>query len=275
MRLEGKVAVITGAAVGIKGELMNFGGGAGWRFVEEGARVVLTDIDDERGETTAADIREAGGDAMYMHHDVSTEEDWDRVIDATLSRHGKLDVLINNAGGGGGGYEITSDAPVDVFRRWMDVNSTGTFLGIRAAVDPMKAAGGGSIINMSSIYGLIGGPSPPAYLASKGSDSDSVQGHRSAVGPVWHSSQLDTPGVCLHGGHQHEVFRGRRGGRSPCAGAYGPVRHRGRDRLRHGLSGVRRVGLGHRRRIGDRRRADGGVTAVSLIAYHPTGDGVS
>ena len=78
MRLEGKVAVITGAAVGIKGELMNFGGGSGWRFVEEGARVVLTDIDDERGEKTAADISEAGGDAVYMHHDVSCEQDWDR-----------------------------------------------------------------------------------------------------------------------------------------------------------------------------------------------------
>ena len=71
--------------MGIKGELMNFGGGSGWRFVEEGARVVLTDIDDERGEKTAADISEAGGDAVYMHHDVSCEQDWDRVIAATLT----------------------------------------------------------------------------------------------------------------------------------------------------------------------------------------------
>ncbi len=176
MRLEGKVAVITGAAVGIKGELMNFGGGGGWRFVEEGAKVVLTDIDDERGEATAADIIEAGGDAIYMRHDVSCEQDWDRVIGSTLTRHGKLDVLINNAGGGGGGYEITSDSPIDTFKRWMDVNSTGTFLGIRAAVDPMKAGGGGSIINMSSIYGLIGGPSSPAYLASKGAIRNLTKG---------------------------------------------------------------------------------------------------
>ena len=183
MRLEGKVAVITGAAVGIKGELMNFGGGAGWRFVEEGARVVLTDIDDERGEKTATDISEAGGDAVYMHHDVSCEQDWDRVIAATLTRHGKLDVLINNAGGGGGGYEITSDAPVDIFKRWMDINSTGTFLGIRAAVDPMKVAGGGSIINMSSIYGLIGGPSPPAYLASKGAIRNLTKGTAVQLAP--------------------------------------------------------------------------------------------
>ncbi len=176
MRLDGKVAVITGAAVGIQGELMNFGGSAGWRFTEEGARVVLTDVNDEQGEATAAEIREAGGDAIYIHHDVSREEDWDRVIEATLSRHGKLDVLINNAGGGGGGQEITSDSPVDVFRRWMDVNSTGTFLGIRAVIDPMKAAGGGSIINMSSIYGLIGGPSPPSYLASKGAIRNLTKG---------------------------------------------------------------------------------------------------
>ena len=176
MRLEGKVAVITGAAVGIQGELMNFGGSAGWRFTEEGARVVLTDVNDEKGEATAAAIQEAGGDAIYVHHDVSQEDAWDRVIETTLSRHGKLDVLINNAGGGGGSHEIASDASVDIFRRWMDVNSTGTFLGIRAAIDPMKAAGGGSIINMSSIYGLIGGPSPPAYLASKGAIRNLTKG---------------------------------------------------------------------------------------------------
>ena len=183
MRLEGKVAVITGAAVGIKGQLMNFGGRAGWRFVEEGARVVLTDVDDERGEKTAADIREAGGDAIYLHHDVSREEEWDRVVETTLARHGKINVLINNAGGGGGGQEITSVSPVDVFRRWMDVNSTGTFLGIRAAIDPMKAAGGGSIINMSSIYGLIGGPSPPSYLASKGAIRNLTKGTAVQLAP--------------------------------------------------------------------------------------------
>ena len=176
MRLEGKVAVITGAAVGIKGQLMNFGGRAGWRFVEEGARVVLTDINDDQGEATAAEIREAGGDAIYMHHDVSQEEDWERVIETTMSRHGKVDVLINSAGGGGRGFEITSDASIDSFKRWMDINCTGTFLGIRAVVDQMKAGGGGSIINISSIYGLIGGPSSPEYLASKGAIRNLTKG---------------------------------------------------------------------------------------------------
>ncbi len=183
MRLAEKVAIITGAAVGLKGELMNFGGRAAWRFVEEGARVVITDIDDRNGEATAAQITEAGGDALYLHQDVSEEAGWERVMDATLSRHGKLDVLINNAGGGGGGHHITPDSPVDVFRRWMDVNSTGTFLGIRAAIDPMKEAGGGSIINVSSIYGLIGGPSPASYLASKGAMRSLTKGTAVQLAP--------------------------------------------------------------------------------------------
>ena len=263
MRLDGKVAVITGAAVGIQGELMNFGGNAGWRFTEEGARVVLTDVNDEKGEATAAQIREAGGDAVYMHHDVSQEADWDRVIEATLSRHGKLDVLINNAGGGGGGgHEITSDSPVDVFRRWMDVNSTGTFLGIRAAIDPMKAAGGGSIINMSSIYGLIGGPSPPSYLASKGAIRNLTKGtavqlapYRIRVNSV-HPGFAFTAGTCNKFSDPDEAAV--RLARVPM-GRFGTV-----DEIVYALRlpRLRRIGMGHRRRTGYRRRADGGVAIV-------------
>ena len=169
--------------MGLKGELMNFGGCAAWRFVEQGARVVITDIDDENGEATAAQITEAGGDAVYLHQDVSEVEDWERALDATLSRHGRLDVLINNAGGGGGGHQITPDSPVDVFRRWLDINATGTFLGIRAAIDPMKEAGGGSIINVSSIYGLIGGPAPATYLASKGAIRSMTKGAAVQLAP--------------------------------------------------------------------------------------------
>ncbi len=183
MRLAGKVAIITGAAVGLKGELMNFGGGAAWRFVEQGAQVVLTDIDDERGELTAAQICEAGGDALYLHHDVSDENDWARVVDAALARFGRLDVLVNNAGGGGGGSEITSDSSIQAFKHWMDVNCTGTFLGIRAAIDSMKEAGGGSIINVSSIYGMVGGPAPPSYLASKGAIRNLTKGTAVQLAP--------------------------------------------------------------------------------------------
>jgi 3alpha(or 20beta)-hydroxysteroid dehydrogenase len=113
-------------------------------------------------------MRAEGLDVTYVHHDVSDEKEWDRVVQATLDRHGRLDVLVNNAGGGGGTAFLGPGSSLEQFRRTMDVNMTGTFLGIRAAVDPMRHAGGGSIINVSSIYGIVGGPGPAGYFASKG-----------------------------------------------------------------------------------------------------------
>ena len=85
---------------------MGFGGAAGWMFTREGAKVVLTDVDTESGEATASQIRERGGDAMFLHHDVTKEDDWDRVVNRTIASHGKLDVLVNNAGTASQGNRI-------------------------------------------------------------------------------------------------------------------------------------------------------------------------
>ena len=100
MRLESKVAIITGAAAGVDGQLMGFGGAAARMFAKEGAKVVLTDIKVEMGEATAAQIRENGGDVIFMEHDVTREERWLEVIADTVARYGRLDVLVNNAGTG-------------------------------------------------------------------------------------------------------------------------------------------------------------------------------
>ena len=98
MRLQDKVALLTGAAAAIEGELMGCGGAAAHLFVREGAKVVLSDIRDELGERAAAGMREAGGDARYMHLDVTSEQDWKDVIGATMAEFGRLDILFNNAG---------------------------------------------------------------------------------------------------------------------------------------------------------------------------------
>jgi NAD(P)-dependent dehydrogenase (short-subunit alcohol dehydrogenase family) len=100
MRLAGKVALITGAAAGVEGELMGFGGAAARLFAREGARVVLTDIKEEMGRKTAEQIQAQGGEVVFFRHDVTREEDWQEVIHTTVARFGTLNVLVNNAGTG-------------------------------------------------------------------------------------------------------------------------------------------------------------------------------
>ena len=167
MRLEGKVALISGGAHGVKGELMGFGGASAWLFVQEGARVVLGDIAVEDGERTAAQIRDEGGEALFVRLDVTSEEDWRAAIQATLSSFGRLDVLVNNAGTGGGGYTV-EDTTEDNWDGQMNVHAKGVFLGTKHAIPEMRKVGGGSIINISSIYGIVGSPASTAYHAAKG-----------------------------------------------------------------------------------------------------------
>ncbi len=158
-RLEGKVAVITGAASGMGADEARL-------FAQEGARVVLTDLSEDDGHRVEAGIGEAGGDALFIRADVTSEEDWTKVIEETLSRYGKLDVLVNNAGISSGSYD-----PLDIegWSRIMAVNATGVYLGTVYAIPAMIEAGGGSIVNISSIMGFVGGESGhPAYHASKG-----------------------------------------------------------------------------------------------------------
>lgn len=166
MRLESKVAVITGAAAGLEGQLMGFGGAAARMFAREGAKVVLTDIKAEMGEATAAQIRENGGNVFFMTQDVTDEDRWQEVIGETVARYGRLDILVNNAGTGA--RLTVEETSVDDWQGQMDVHAKGVFLGTKHAIPEMRKAGGGSIINVSSIYGIIGSPTSTAYHAAKG-----------------------------------------------------------------------------------------------------------
>jgi cyclopentanol dehydrogenase len=166
LRLENKLALITGAAAALPGDLSGFGGAAAWAFVREGARVVLADINDDLGERSAAAIRAAGFDAHYLHLDVTNANDWDAAIDDTAARFGDLNILVNNAGTAAPfTVEDTTEALWD---QQMNVHAKGVFLGTKAAIPSMRRAGGGSIINVSSIYGIVGSPGSTAYHAAKG-----------------------------------------------------------------------------------------------------------
>ena len=159
MRLEGKVAFISGGARGQ-------GAAEARLFVEEGAKVVIADILDAEGQKLEAEIAETGGDCVYVHLDVTSEEDWRKAIDRAVTRFGKLDILVNNAG-------IFIPATLEetdenLWDRTMDVNAKGVFLGTKFAIPEMRKAGSGSIINISSTAGLRGSLSTAAYSASKG-----------------------------------------------------------------------------------------------------------
>ncbi len=166
MRLEGKVALISGAASGVEGDLMGFGGAAARLFTREGAKVVLTDINQESGQQTAAQINESGGEATFLRLDVTNEQDWIDAVRATVSSYGRLDILVNNAGTGAR-YTV-EDTTEEVWDTQMNIHAKGTFLGTKHAIPEMRKVGGGSIINVSSIYGLVGSDTSTAYHAAKG-----------------------------------------------------------------------------------------------------------
>jgi NAD(P)-dependent dehydrogenase (short-subunit alcohol dehydrogenase family) len=160
MRMEGKVALISGGARGM-------GATEARLFAKEGAKVVIGDVLEVEGRKVEAEINEAGGEALFVRLDVTREEDWDRAVKATVRRFQKLNVLVNNAGISGVGR--AEDLSRGEWERVMEVNSTGVFLGTKAVIGEMRKAGGGSIINISSQLGIVGGDaSNPAYQASKG-----------------------------------------------------------------------------------------------------------
>ena len=161
MRLEGKVALISGGARGL-------GEAQARLFAQEGARVVIGDLLEDEGKKVEAEINEAGGDTHFTRLDVTQEDQWQRVIDATVTMYGKLDILVNNAGIGGGRFGV-EDLTGEVWDQVMAVNAKGVFLGTKLAIPEMLKAGGGSIVNISSQMGIVGSDtSNPAYHASKG-----------------------------------------------------------------------------------------------------------
>jgi 3alpha(or 20beta)-hydroxysteroid dehydrogenase len=155
-RLDGKVAIISGGARGQ-------GAAEVRRFVGEGAQVVFGDVLDDLGAQVAADL---GDDAVYVHHDVSREAEWVRVVDEAERRFGKLDVLINNAGVLEFGT-VTHETSLDDYLRVVQVNQVGAFLGMRTAIPAMMRNRGGSIVNISSTNGFAGYGGTIAYTASK------------------------------------------------------------------------------------------------------------
>lgn len=154
-RVAGKVALISGGA-------RNIGGASARMLVAEGAKVVIGDLLDEEGQALADELGDA---ARYVHLDVTQDADWRAAVELTVAEFGKLDVLFNNAGIFNGG--MLQRYKQAQWQEMLDVNLTGPFLGMRAATDAMIAAGGGSIINTSSIEGLRGTPWAHGYVASK------------------------------------------------------------------------------------------------------------
>ena len=158
-RLEGRACLISGGAKGL-------GAAQARLFAREGARVAVGDVLEPDGEGLAGELGAAGADSLFVRLDVTSEGDWESAVGAVMREFGALDVLVNNAG-------IYHRAPVgettlEEWERVMSVNARGVFLGTRAAIPAMRISGGGSIVNMSSVAGLVGSRTQSVYNASKG-----------------------------------------------------------------------------------------------------------
>ena len=159
MRLENKVALISGGARGM-------GAVEAKLFAQEGAKVVIGDILEDEGHRTEAEINESGGECVFVRLDVTSEESWQSAVSEAVDRFGKLDILVNNAG-----IYRTHNVTETSAAEWdqvMDINAKGVFLGTKVAIPAMKDNGSGSIVNISSVAGLVGNLMSSAYTASKG-----------------------------------------------------------------------------------------------------------
>jgi 3(or 17)beta-hydroxysteroid dehydrogenase len=159
-RVKGKIAIITGGASGI-------GKATASLLAKEGAKVVIADINEANGKKVAEEIKGEGGQALFVKHDVTSEGDWSGLMEKTLAEFGKLDILVNNAGVIFA--KKIEDMPLEEWRWLMSINLDGVFLGTKYAIGAMKKSGGGSIINLSSMAGIVGTiDDTSAYCASKG-----------------------------------------------------------------------------------------------------------
>lgn len=159
-KLDGKVAIVTGGGSGI-------GRASAHLFAREGARLVVVDIDGARATAVAEEIAAAGGQAMATTADVSQPEHAEAMVRAAVDAYGRLDVLFNNAGIDGE-PGLLADSSIEDWRRVLAVNLTGVYLGMKFGIAAMLKTGGGSVINTSSVAGLVGFPAVAAYCASKG-----------------------------------------------------------------------------------------------------------
>ncbi|GAA0390874.1 glucose 1-dehydrogenase [Paenibacillus motobuensis] len=157
-KLDGKVVIVTGASGG-QGQLH------ARTLASEGAKVVLTDLVEEGGKQVAEEI---GDNAIFVKHNIASESEWNNVVNKAEEAFGPVTVLINNAGIAGSAVgKLTGDIPLEEFEQVMNVNATGTFLGMKAVIPSMKKAGGGSIVNISSIGGQFASKGAMAYHTSK------------------------------------------------------------------------------------------------------------
>ncbi|HEX2034313.1 MAG TPA: glucose 1-dehydrogenase [Chloroflexota bacterium] len=202
MRLQDKVAVITGGARGI-------GRGIAHRFAEEGARVVIADILDDLGEQTAEEIRGRQLQASFVHADVSQPEQVEAMVGAAVERHGRLDVLVNNAYWNKGGTAVT--LPLEDWNRAMATMVTASFLGAKYAVPQMERQGGGSIISISSVHGILAAANGVVYETAKGALLMLVKEMAVDFGPLGIRVNAICPGLIVHEKHdtswQHDPFR--------------------------------------------------------------------
>lgn len=189
-RLAGKVAVISGGARGM-------GASEAQLFLDEGAKVVITDVLDDAGKQTAQRLSPDGSRCIFLHHDVTKESDWTAVISETISAFGQVDVLINNAGIFERGSVI--DTSLADFERTMNINVTGVFLGMKTVAPHMVQRKTGSIVNISSVAGLAGTPGFLAYGASKWAVRGMTKGVAKELAPFGvrvnsiHPGIIDTP----------------------------------------------------------------------------------
>jgi NAD(P)-dependent dehydrogenase (short-subunit alcohol dehydrogenase family) len=158
-RFEGRVALVTGGASGI-------GKATAKRLAAEGGSVVIADLQDEAGRAVVEEIEQSGGQARYVHLNVTDEQGWADAVTATVETFGALDILVNNAGiGDTDPIEVTS---TETWHKVVAVTQTSVFLGMKAAADALKKSGRGSVVNVSSMYGIVGSGVSPAYHAAKG-----------------------------------------------------------------------------------------------------------
>jgi len=198
-RVEGKVVIVTGAASN-----PGLGRSTALTLAREGARLVVTDVDESGVEDCAKAIREGGGEALSMYQDVTSEDGWAAVIANTVETYGRLDVLVNNAGIAV--LKRMEDMSLADWNRQIDVNLTSVFLGCKYAMPAMRASGGGSLVNLSSVAGLVGMATCVAYGAAKGgvrimSKSIAVEGAADNIrcnsvhpGVIWTNMQAQATG---------------------------------------------------------------------------------
>ena len=206
-RVTGKVALVTGAVGGIGEAIVR-------RLAENGARMVLTDIDTAGGEAAVRALRETGAEAMFVRHDVSDEASWVQAIEAGLAQYGTLDVLVNNAGVASNFPKTYEEIELDEWHRVMKINLDGTFLGVKHGILAMKSRGGGSIVNIASVAGYIGTPGGASYGTSKGAIRSltrhaaficAKQRNGIRVNAI-HPSNIWTPLVAKHVASQYETL---------------------------------------------------------------------